>query len=61
MKHLDFASGDKERSAFPATCEVQLRVVARPDRLVSKRLGRLALELPTVPKMVQNAVEKNAS
>ena len=41
------------------THEVRLRVVARPDRLVAELLVRLGLELPSIPKMVQNAVEKN--
>ncbi len=38
---------------------VRLRVVARPDRAVAELLVRLGLELPTVPKLVQNVVEKN--
>jgi hypothetical protein len=42
------------------TREVRLRVVARPDRLVAELLVRLGLELPSVPKAVQNVVEKNA-
>jgi hypothetical protein len=41
------------------TCPVRLRVVARPDRLVAELLIRLGLELPSVPKLVQNVVEKN--
>lgn len=41
------------------TREVRLRVVARPDRLVAELLIRLGLELPSVPKLVQNVVEKN--
>jgi len=40
------------------TREVRLRVVARPDRLVAELLVRLGLELPSVPKIVQNVVEK---
>jgi transposase len=39
--------------------ELRLRVVARPDRHVAELLVRLGLELPTVPKLVQNVVEKN--
>ncbi len=39
--------------------EVRLRVVARPDRPVAELLVRLGLELPNVPKLVQNVVEKN--
>jgi transposase len=41
------------------TREVRLRVVARPDRPVAELLIRLGLELPNVPKLVQNVVEKN--
>jgi transposase len=41
------------------TRELRLRVVARPDRLVTELLIRLGLELPSVPKLVQNVVEKN--
>jgi transposase len=41
------------------THEVRLRVVACPDRPVAELLVRLGLELPSVPKMVQNVVEKN--
>lgn len=41
------------------TREVRLRVVARPDRLAAELLIRLGLELPSVPKLVQNVVEKN--
>jgi transposase len=39
--------------------QVRLRVVARPDRPVAELLIRLGLELPSVPKLVQNVVEKN--
>jgi len=39
--------------------EIRLRVVARPDRSVAELLVRLGLELPSVPKLVQNVVEKN--
>jgi transposase len=41
------------------TRELRLRVVARPDRPVAELLVRLGLELPNVPKVVQNVVEKN--
>jgi len=41
------------------TREVRLRVVARPDRAVAQLLARLGLDLPSVPKTVQNVVEKN--
>ncbi len=39
--------------------EARLRVVARPDRPVAELLVRLGLELPSIPKLVQNVVEKN--
>ena len=38
---------------------LHLRVVARPDRPVAELLVRLGLDLPSVPKIVQNVVEKN--
>jgi transposase len=41
------------------TREMRLRVVGRPDRPVAELLVRLGLELPSVPKLVQNVVEKN--
>ena len=41
------------------TRQVRLRVVARPDRMVAELLVRLGLELPSVPRVVQNVVEKN--
>jgi len=41
------------------TRELCLRVVARPDRAVAELLVRLGLNLPSVPKIVQNVVEKN--
>jgi hypothetical protein len=41
------------------TRAVRLRVVARPDRPVAELLARLGLDLPSVPKLVQNVVEKN--
>ena len=41
------------------SCEVRLRVVARPDRPVAELLVRLGLELPSAPKLVQDVVEKN--
>jgi transposase len=46
-------------TAKQASREVRLRVVARPDRAVAELLVRLGLELPSVPKLVQNVVEKN--
>jgi hypothetical protein len=39
--------------------EVRLRVVARPELAVAELLVRLGLELPNVPRLVQNVVEKN--
>jgi len=41
------------------TRAVRLRLVARPDRLVAELLVRLGLDLPSIPKAVQNVVEKN--
>jgi hypothetical protein len=41
------------------TREVRLRIVARPDRPVAELLVRLGLELPSIPKLIQNVVEKN--
>ena len=38
--------------------ELRLRVVARPERPVAELLVRLGLELPSVPKLVRNVVEK---
>lgn len=43
------------------TADLRLRVVARPDREVAFLLQRLGLEMPTLPKRIQNVVEKNAS
>jgi transposase len=43
------------------TRAVRLRLVARPDRLVAELLVRLGLDLPSVPKAVQNVVEKKGS
>lgn len=40
------------------TRQVRLRVVARPDRPVAELLVRLGLDLPSLPKLVQNVVEK---
>ena len=47
------------QTASQKTQEVRLRLVARPDRLVAELLVHLGLELPSVPKLVQNVVEKN--
>jgi transposase len=43
------------------TADVRLRVVARPDREVAILLQRLGLEMPSLPKRIQNVVEKTAS
>lgn len=43
------------------TTELQLRVVARPDRMVSELLSHLGLELPSVPHLVKNVVEKTGA
>ncbi|HEV7929386.1 MAG TPA: IS1634 family transposase, partial [Nitrosospira sp.] len=47
-----------QEAAAQQTRELRLRVVARPNRAVAELLVRLGLELPTVPKVVQNVVEK---
>jgi transposase len=41
------------------TRQVRLRVVAQPDRPVAELLVRLGLNLPSIPKPIQNVVEKN--
>lgn len=38
--------------------DLRLRVVARPEREVAELLHRLGVELPAIPKIVQNVVEK---
>ena len=38
--------------------ELCLRLVAKPDRPVAELLTRLGLELPTVPKRIENVVPK---
>ena len=38
--------------------EIRLRAVARPDRAAAELLVHLGLHLPTVPRAVQNVVEK---
>ena len=40
--------------------EMHLRTVARPDRPVAELLHRLGLDLPTLPRRIQNVVEKTA-
>ena len=39
--------------------EIRLRVVARPDRAVAELLAHLGLELPELPKVIENVVSKN--
>jgi hypothetical protein len=58
VRSLDVVLPVKETES-QETREVRLRVVGRPDRLVAELLARLGLELPSVPKTVQNVVEKN--
>lgn len=38
--------------------DLRLRVVGKPDRQVAELLAHLGLELPSVPKRIQNVVEK---
>ncbi|MCC5807728.1 MAG: hypothetical protein JJU00_15495 [Opitutales bacterium] len=40
--------------------ELRLRAVARPDKLVAELLAHLDLQLPEVPKIVQNVVPQTA-
>lgn len=58
VRSLDIVLPVKETES-QETREVRLRVVARPDRPVAELLVRLGLDLPSVPKLVQNVVEKN--
>ena len=58
VRSLDVVLPVKETES-QQTREVRLRVVARPDRMVAELLVRLGLELPSVPRTVQNVVEKN--
>lgn len=58
VRSLDVVLPVKE-SESQQTRELRLRVVARPDRMVAELLVRLGLELPSVPRIVQNVVEKN--
>ncbi len=57
IRSLDVILPVKE-SQTQQTRDLRLRVVARPDRLVAELLVRMGLELPSVPKLVQNVVEK---
>jgi transposase len=58
VRSMDVVLPVKETQSHE-TREVRLRVVARPDRAVAELLVRLGLDLPSVPKVVQNVVEKN--
>lgn len=58
IRSLDVVLPIREASS-QETRQVRLRVVARPDRPVAELLVRLGLDLPSVPKLVQNVVEKN--
>ena len=58
LRSMDVVLPVKETES-QETREVRLRVVARPDRAVAELLVRLGLDLPSVPKVVQNVVEKN--
>ena len=60
VRSLDMVLPVKETES-QETRAGRLRVVARPDRPVAELLVRLGLELPSVPKVVQKGVEKNAS
>ena len=44
----------------PKAGEVRLRVVAKPDRPLAQLLIRLGIELPNVPKVIENVVPKMA-
>jgi hypothetical protein len=41
--------------------EITLRVVSKPDQLVAELLAHLGLHLPSVPKPIENVVEKIAA
>jgi transposase len=43
------------------TADLRLRLVARPEKEVAFLLHRLGIELPSLPKRIQNVVEKIAS
>jgi transposase len=58
VRSLDVVLPVKENGS-EQTREVRLRVVARPDRAVAELLVRLGVDLPSIPKLVQNVVEKN--
>jgi len=60
VRSLDVVLPVKENQS-QQTRELRLRVVARPDRPVAELLVQLGLDLPSVPKLIQNVVEKNGS
>ena len=55
LRSLDVVLPTKEAG------EVRLRVVARPEKLLSQLLTRLGLEVPSQPKIIENVVPKTAS
>lgn len=59
IKSMDVVLPVRQPSTDTAR-ELRLRVVARPDPPVAQLLHHLGLELPSVPKIMQNVVEKNA-
>lgn len=59
VRSMDVVLPVKEHADEPAR-ELRLRVVARPDRPVAELLHRLGLELPNLPKILQNVVEKTS-
>ena len=59
VRSMDVVLPVREAASNRST-NVRLRVVARPDREVAILLQRLGLELPTLPKRIQNVVEKTA-
>lgn len=58
VRSMDVVLPIRDQSNHDAR-QVRLRIVARPDRPVAELLVRLGLDLPDVPKLVQNVVEKN--
>lgn len=57
LRSLDVILPVRSRMASPT--EVRLRVVARPEPALAQLLARLGLDLPSVPKVVENVVPKN--
>ncbi|MCX8092301.1 MAG: hypothetical protein N3I86_15430 [Verrucomicrobiae bacterium] len=48
------------RGSDGCSTEVRLRVVARPEPALAQLLARLGLEVPRLPRLVENVVPKNA-